>query len=159
MPTRSQTALVKDILRAAETHVETSGGDADKILAMIGTVPPDVTMLRLQFTATTLAFDLKDTKERGKKIFEKFKKYLKEAVCDDFKYCSKKREVNAALKDFLPDIIKYIIKRIPLSGKLPKWLVTLLRLIGITASSLEVLIALFVAWLIIKGCDELCQCK
>jgi len=96
---------------------------------------------------------------KGKAIFDKFEKYLKKAVCDDFKYCQKRDDVKKALNKYLPDIVKAIIARLPITGKLPAWLVPILTLFGIPAASLEVLVTLFVAWIIIKGCDELCGCK
>lgn len=159
MARKSQADLIKDIMVAAENHVQTTGGDEDKLFALLGTVPPTAPTFSLQFTENTVAFDVDDLKDRGKEIFEKFKKYLKIAVCDDFDYCSKKNAVDANLKKYLPEIIKWLIKRIPISGQLPKWLVTVLAWIGIPAASLEVVLAILIAWLIIKGCNELCQCK
>jgi hypothetical protein len=158
MPKKSKDDLIKDIMQTAESHVAKTGGDEDKLFAMLGTVSPDTPTFALRFVKNTVTFDADDLTSRGKKIFEKFKKHLKIAVCDDFKYCSKKAAVDENLKKHLPEIIKWLIKRIPVSGKLPKWLVTVLTFIGIPAASLEVVLAILIAWLIIKGCNELCDC-
>lgn len=146
-------------LQAAEKHVQVTGGDEDKLLALLGTVPADTPTVALQFTKNTLAFDADGLKGRGKAIFEKFIRYLKIAVCDDFDYCSKRAAVDADLKKYLPDIIKDLLKHIPISGKLPTWLVRVLALFGIQAVALEVVLAILIAWLIVKGCGELCQCQ
>jgi hypothetical protein len=159
MARKSKADLIKDIMTAAENHVKTTGGDEDKLFALLGTVPPAAPTFTVEFTKKTVTFDADDLKDRGKEIFEKFKKYLKIAVCDDFDYCSKKAAVDKNLKQYLPQIINLLLKRIPMSGKLPAWLVTVLAWIGIPAASLEVVLAILVAWLIIQGCNVLCQCK
>ena len=159
MARKNQADLIRDIMSAAQDHVKTTGGDENKLFALLGTVPATVPTLSLQFTKDTLAFNAYELKNNGKMIFEKFKKYLKKVVCDDFDYCSKREKVDENLKKYLPEIIKLLIKRIPISGKLPAWLVTILSIFGISASSLEVVLAILIAWLIIKGCNELCQCK
>lgn len=159
MARKSQADLIKEIIQTAEKHVQMAGGDEDKLLALLGAVPADTPTVSLQFTMNTLAFDADAMKDRGKAIFEKFKKYLKIAVCDDFDYCSKEAAVDADLKKYLPDIIKKLLKHIPISGNLPKWLVTVLAWLGIQAATLDVVLAILIAWLIVKGCNELCQCK
>jgi len=159
MARKSQAELVKEIMQAAERNVQVTGGDEDKLFALLGTVPPDTPTSDLRFTKDTLAFDTDKLKARGKEIFEKFEKYLKIAVCDDFAYCSKRAAVDADLKKYLPSMIKEILKRIPITGKLPGFLVTILRWLGIQAATLPVVLAMLVAWLVIKGCNDLCQCK
>lgn len=150
---------IQQIIATANDHVDTCGNDEDKVLALLGTVPADAHLKAdFKFRGKTLAFDADDLSGRGKKIFNKFKDKLKTAVCDDFKYCTIKDEVDANLKKYLPDIVQAIIGKIPISN-LPKWLVTILEFFGIAATSVDAVVAILVAWLIIKGCDALCQCE
>jgi len=149
------------IIEEAKARVEAANHDEDNLFVMMGTIPADTPKM-LAFRKGVVSLEptaVEEAKERGKTIFQKFVKYLTKAVCDDFKYCQRKDEVKKALDKYLPDIVKAILKRIPITGKLPPWLVKILGWFGIAAASIEVLVILFVAWIIVKGCDELCGCS
>lgn len=155
------TKTVSTIIEEAKARAVAANNDEDNLFVMMGTVQSDTPQL-LTFKKGVFSLDkaaVDTAKHRGKKIFQKFEKYLKKAVCEDFKYCQNKDEVKKSLDKYLPEIVKAILKRIPITGKLPSWLVTILGWIGVTAASTEVLVTLFVAWIIVKGCDELCVCN
>lgn len=151
---------VKAIITDAKARAVAANHKEENLFVMLGTIPGDTPGL-LEFKRGVVTLDSKSVNEarkRGEKIFKKFKKYLKKAVCDDFHYCRKRDEVKQALDKYLPEIVKAILKRLPIRGKLPAWLAKLLGAFGIAASSTQVLVTMFVAWIIIKGCDELCGC-
>lgn len=151
---------VQAIINDAKASVVTSNNNVDNLYVMIGTIPGDTpTMLGFSRGRVSLQADSVDgARTRGNKIFKKFSKYLKEAVCEDFGYCAKRDVVKQNLEKFLPAIVKAILKKIPISGKLPGWLSSILSLFGIAVGSTEVLVTMFVAWILIEGCDKLCSC-
>jgi hypothetical protein len=151
---------VNSIIEEAHAHAKAAKHDEDNLFVMMGTIPGDTPRL-LVFRKGVLTMDknaMETVKLRGKAIFDRFVKYLKKAVCGDFKYCQRKDEVKNALDQYLPEIVRAIIKRIPITGKLPVWMVKILAWFGIATASTEVLVTMFVAWILIKGCDELCGC-
>lgn len=152
---------VQQIISDAKVSTQVAKGKVDNLYVMIGTIPGDTPrMLGFKGARVSLQAEaVESARARGGKIFGKFAKYLQKAVCDDFGYCAKKEAIQENLDKYLPDIVKAILKRIPVSGKLPGWLAAVLRVFGIAATSAEVLVTMFVAWIIIEGCDKLCACK
>jgi hypothetical protein len=149
---------VDEIVATAQAKAKEAGQNSDMIIAQMGAIPPHAALMKYSLQADTLAFSFADAKTRGQKIFDKFETYVHDAVCTDFNYCSKRQQVDADLKKYLPDIVKAIANKLPTSGQVPGWLGAILAIFGITASSVEVIVTLFVAWLIIKGCDAMCHC-
>jgi len=153
-------STIQEIIDAANKNVESCNQDEEKLFALLGAVPNNVHIYSdFAFKDNTLVFNALNLSSRGKEIFEKFKKYLEIAVCTDFKYCEKRNEVDANLKKYLPEIVAAIIGKIPNENKLPNWLLKILGFFGIATVSVDVIIAILVAWLIIKGCNELCKCN
>ncbi len=149
---------IDQIVQTAKKQAAAADGDPNVIVAQMGMIPNRAALMKFSVQARTLTFDRVGAAAAGSNIFDKVKPFVKKAVCDDFGYCRKKDDVDKALNKYLPDIVKAIIKRIPISGKLPGWLAKILTFFGIAASSLDVLIALIVAWLIVAGCNALCGC-
>lgn len=148
---------VATIVRIAKEQARRAESE-EAIFARMGLIGNDAALARATFARRTLAFDKKEMVSRGRRLFNKFKGALKQAVCDDFHYCSKRGAVDRGLNQYLPEIVKLLTKRIPISGKVPTWLASVLRVFGITASSLDVVVALLMAWLIVQGCNALCNC-
>lgn len=149
---------IDQIIQTAKQKAAQAKGNPDVIVAQMGVIPNQAALMKFSVQAQTLAFNRKSLTASGSKIFNKFKPYVKKAVCDDFGYCKKRDQVDKALEKYLPDIVKAILKKIPLSGKLPGWLAKVLSFFGIAATSLDVLVALIVAWLLVAGCNALCGC-
>src|SRR5579862_3838210 len=127
---------VDEVVRIAQTKADEAGGpggDVNVVYAQMAAVPPHAALIKFSRQGETLSFGIGDAAAEGKKIFEKFEGYVRTAVCDDFHYCNKRAEVDADLKKYLPDIVKAIVNKIPISGQLPGWLVTILELFHITA--------------------------
>jgi len=148
-----------EIIDAAYKNAASCNQNEEYLFALLGAVPNDAHVFsEVTFVDGKLSFDAVQLSIRGKEIFEKFRKYLEDAVCKDFNYCEKRKDVDANLKKYLPDIVKALTKKIPIIDKLPDWILKILGLFGIAPISIDVIIAVLVAWLIIKGCDELCKC-
>jgi len=150
---------IQEIQRLATQTAKRAEGNEIAILAALGAIGNDAALQAFTLDGGRMVFSAGAMANRGRKLFDKFKKYLHKAVCVDFDYCSNRAQVDADLQKYLPDIIKKIIARIPISGKLPTWLVGILKIFGITVGSLDVVVCLLVAWLIVRGCDALCECK
>jgi hypothetical protein len=148
-----------ELVKLAEQHVANAKGDVNSLYAAMGTIGNDAPVAGFTVLSGRLSFDAKDMQKRGESLFKKFEKHLERAVCDDFKYCSKRKDVDAALKKYLPEIVGLLKKRIPWIGKMPPWLAAILKLFGINAASLAVVVSFLVAWLIINGCNKLCNCQ
>lgn len=148
----------KEIIAQAKKKATEAAGDEEVIYAAMGILPNDIALERLTLKGSVVALDASTLVSRGERVFRSFMKYLKQAVCDDFKYCSRSEEVKDDLDKYLPEIVKALTTRIPLRGNVPGWLAKLLVAFGIQAASLDALIVLLVAWLIVKGCDQLCGC-
>lgn len=127
------------------------------LMVLLGHIPGD-SINSLKFTRSAVAVDHESSMDRGQHIFEKFKKYLKQAVCDDFKYCQKRETVKNNLDKYLPAIVKMLLKRIPIAKSTPSWLTKILSTLGIASVSVEAIVAILIAWLLIEGCDALCGC-
>jgi hypothetical protein len=148
-----------DIIKLAEQHVANAKGNVDALYAAMGAIGNDAPVSGFTVARGRLTFDADAMRKRGENLFKKFENHLKRAVCNDFKYCSKRKDVDAALKKYLPDIIGLLKKRIPWIGKMPAWLAAVLKVFRINAASLAVVVSFLVAWLIINGCNKLCNCK
>jgi hypothetical protein len=127
------------------------------LMVLLGQIPGD-SINSIKFTRSAAAVDHESSIDRGQRIFDKFKKYLKQAVCDDFKYCQKRETVKKNLDKYLPTIVKMLLKRIPIAKSTPSWLVKILSPLGIASISIEAIVAILIAWLLVEGCDALCGC-
>lgn len=149
----------KALIEAARTAAASAEGSEEALFAAMGTLPARASIAPFSVRNARLSYSAKEMSGTGRRIFEKFKKYLKQAVCDDFNYCEKKAEVDGALDKYLPKIVELLVKRIPISGKVPTVLARILVALGIPVASVESLVVLLLAWLITKGCDALCDCR
>jgi hypothetical protein len=153
------TLNIDQIKQHAILLAEQSEGNEDFIFAQMALIPPHVMTFSAKIQDNSILFDMHHLSLKGKLIFEFFKKHLKEAICDDFNYCSKKDAVDNDLKKYLPEIIEYLLNRFPSLGNVPMWLLRIFGgLLGIEAS-VEAIAVVLIAWLIIKGCDALCHCS
>jgi hypothetical protein len=150
---------IDQIIESAKQQAARAQGNSDVIVAKLGLISPRAGLLHAEVRGEGLTLDMSEALQQGRKIFEKFLPYVKKAVCTDFGYCKRRDVVDKALDEFLGPIVKAIMKRIPVSGKVPDWLARLLKLFGIAAGSLDVVVTLFVAWLIVQGCNALCHCR
>jgi hypothetical protein len=151
-------ASVQDIINAAEKFVGNAGSTEEALFAAMGIIGNDAPKANFLVTHGMISLDAAAMALRGRELFAKFRGALQQAVCQDFSYCAKRAQVDQALKNYLPDIVKCILVRIPMSDKLPDWLPPVLGMFGISATSLDVVVGFLVAWLLIKGCNELCAC-
>ncbi len=151
---------VDRIIAEARAYAKAAENDEDKLLMLMGTISPDAPDL-FTFRNGVLSMDeraVKAARAKGKAIVQDCLQYLEKAVCDDFGYCARREEVKKAFDTYLPKIVRAILKRIPIRQRIPRWLAKLLKKLGITTVSTEVIVAMLVAWLIVKGCDKLCKC-
>ena len=144
-----------------EAKKQAQGATEEILFAKIGAMSSDIPFTGgLSVHANMLGFKTSTLSESGKKLFKKFEKEIKKAVCDDFKYCGKRQDVKDSLDKYLPDIVKALLKRLPkTTSKLPEWIITVLKLFKVSVASWDGLIVLFVAYLLVKGLDEFCGCK
>lgn len=92
---------------------------------------------------------------RGKHLLARVFDAMKNAICNDFKYCEKKDDVETAIKKYIPELIQVFIKdKVGASG--PAWLTGILGIFGI--ASWQLAVAGLVAYAIYKGLNYWCQC-
>lgn len=149
---------VEEIIATAEKLAANAGGVEGALFSAMGIVGNDAPKMNFFVKEGCISLDAQTMSVRGRALFDKFRTAMQQAVCQDFGYCSKRAQVDQALKNYLPDIVKCLLVRIPVSEQLPTWLPPILGMFGVSAASLDVVIAFLVAWLIIMGCNQLCAC-
>ncbi len=140
------------IVKTAEKKAKAANYSEEALFAAMGTIPNTTPFETFTVSTMQIRFPVAPMAKLGRKLFETFKKYLKQAVCDDFRYCSKKEAVDKALDKYLPEIVKPLMKRIR-KAPMPGWLAGM-----VAQPSTDVILVLLISWLIIKGCNELCKC-
>lgn len=147
-------ALVRDTIRLARIEADAARTEAD-LFAKMGMIGPEAP-LHVGLVGKSAKVDRKKLEKKGRKLFESVKGELEGLACDDLDYCERKDDVGNFLDKNLPKIVSLLLKK---QKKLPKVISGVLGLLGIGATSWNVVVVFVTAWLIKKGLDDLCKCR
>lgn len=141
------TSAQQDILAQANA-IDAQTKSANDVLAYIGN----------NVVTKTPNLELADESpaQKGLDFINRCEKAIHDAICVDFKYCSRKDEVDSDLKKYLPEIIQDLVKE-KAGATGPTWLVGLLAIFGI--ASWEAAIASIAIYAIKIGLDHWCNCQ
>ncbi|HEX5482915.1 MAG TPA: hypothetical protein VFZ08_09860, partial [Terriglobia bacterium] len=97
---------VEEIIETAEKLVTNASGVESALFSAMGVVGNDAPKANFIVKEGCLSLDANLMAARGRALFDKFRAALQQAVCQDFGYCAKRTQVDQALKNYLPDIVK-----------------------------------------------------